>query len=143
VFKSPATARAPAREERKTCCGSWALRELKVAATMRSNYARTHHRPKIAARAEGQTRFLLVVRLRRLEDPAVLRRLTQRHRLGAEEGGHHRGKDGGLVRLQAHQERAVLRRSTFPNLSAVGGQRRVSRRQPEPLNRCIAEPLVR
>ena len=54
------------------------------------------------------------MQLRKIERPAVLRRLAQRFELCAEKSGGGGRKNRGLVRLQAFQERRVLRRQSRP-----------------------------
>jgi len=49
------------------------------------------------------------VRVRRVEEAAVLRRLAQRHRLRAAQSGYRRSENRCVVRLQALEERRVLR----------------------------------
>src|SRR3989454_9265464 len=53
---------------------------------------------------------LLVVRLRPLQAPAVLRRLAQGLRILAGQVHHRRGAEDVAVRLQAQRQQAVLRR---------------------------------
>ncbi len=78
------------------------------------NYARTSHCPKISVCSTHGTRHVLVVRLRPVQEPAVLRRLAQRHRVHTEKSGHYRGQNRRVVRVQAFEERAVLRRQPQP-----------------------------
>lgn len=51
-----------------------------------------------------------MVRLWPIEDTTVLRRIAPGDGTDADQGGHHGSPAGGLVRLQALEERAVLRR---------------------------------
>src|SRR4029077_11482741 len=73
-------------------------------------YGRTPHCPEISLRGGTRTRRLLVVPLRRIEDPAVLRRHAQRHRVYAREIHDNEGRKTMAVRLQAHPQPALLRR---------------------------------
>ena len=77
------------------------------------SYGRADHLPKGADCAEGRAGDVLVVRVWTFEQPAVLRWFTRRHGVESEEGRDYRGKNGGVVRLQAFGLNAVLRRDTF------------------------------
>ncbi len=80
-----------------------------VSWVFRHTYDRTDHLPEGTNRPESGGGDVLVVCLRAFKKPAVLRRLAQGDWSGAEEGGDNRGTDGGLVRLQAFAQCAVLR----------------------------------
>ena len=79
-----------------------------------NNYARTSHCPKISVCSKDGGRHALVVRVRPVKEPAVLRRFAQRHRFHAETGGHCRSQNRCVVRVQAFEERAILRREPQP-----------------------------
>src|SRR5690242_3958332 len=75
-----------------------------------TSHGRTPHRAEIPVRGRARARRLLVVPLRGLEEPAVLRRHSQDHRVHSGEIHDHQGREALAVRLQAHAETAVLRR---------------------------------
>ena len=85
-------------------------------------YERTCHCPKVSHRSNRQARQLLLVYVRTLQRSALLRWLAQGNDVFTHEGGHHRGEEGGVVRLQTFQERAVLRRITLENLERRRGR---------------------
>jgi len=72
------------------------------------SYERTYRFSKMSDGAKGRGRDVLVVRLRPLQKPAVLRWFAQGHDLWAEEDRDRRGKDGGVVRVQALKDVSVL-----------------------------------
>jgi hypothetical protein len=66
--------------------------------------------------AEGGTGDVLVVRVRAVTEPAVLRRIAQGNRVRPEAGGNKGSGDGGVVRVQTFGNDAVLRRDAFEAL---------------------------
>src|SRR5208283_1169870 len=64
--------------------------------------------PKGPLCEEHRARSLFLVRMRLLQEPAVLRRLPQGHGLRPGQGRARRDEDRRLVRLQAHEERGLL-----------------------------------
>jgi hypothetical protein len=75
-------------------------------------YGRTCRLSEISHRSKGRTGRVLVVRLRPIKEPAVLRRLAQRNWISAEKGANQCRENRGLVRLQAYRRHAVLRWDT-------------------------------
>src|SRR6185503_1249968 len=71
---------------------------------------RQAHPAANARRRRGRGGRLLLVRLRPLAEPALLRRLAQELALPAAARGHPGRSQGGLVCVQAHGDAAVLRR---------------------------------
>jgi hypothetical protein len=72
------------------------------------NYERTDDTSKATVCAEGGTGHLLLVRVREVEEPAVLRRFTCGNGVQPGEGGDQQGGDGGVVRMQTFGPEAVL-----------------------------------
>src|SRR6266568_9322916 len=74
-------------------------------------HSRTPHCAEVPVRGGGCSRQLLVVPLRKIQKPAVLRRFAQGHRIhpGEVHGGE--GREAVVVRLQAHPQPALLRRN--------------------------------
>src|SRR6266850_5127297 len=75
-----------------------------------TRHGRTPPRAEIPLCGGARPRRLLVVPLRGLEEPAVLRRNPQDHRIHPGEIHHHQSRETLAVRLQAHAQSAVLRR---------------------------------
>src|SRR5439155_18838 len=82
-------------------------------------YGRTPYRAEIPVRGRTRSRRLLVVPLRGLEKPAVLRRHAQGQRVRAREIRGGQGRKALAVRLQAHPQPAFLRRQPQ---EALGGR---------------------
>src|SRR5436853_6230791 len=83
-------------------------------------YGRTPYRAEIPVRGRTRSRRLLVVPLRGLEKPAVLRRHAQRQRVRAGEIRGGQGRKALAVRLQAYPQPAFLPRQPQ---DALGGRR--------------------
>src|SRR5882672_887419 len=77
----------------------------------RRENGRSSRRAEIPLRDRARPGRLLVVPLRRIEEPALVRRDAQDHRVHAGEVYRHEGREGVAVRLQAHAQPAVLRRN--------------------------------
>jgi hypothetical protein len=71
-------------------------------------YERTYRLSKISDGAKSGAWDVLVVCLRPLEEPAVLRWFAQGHDLWAEEDLDQRGQNRGVVRVQALKGVSVL-----------------------------------
>jgi len=82
---------------------------VKVAMILKSAHERTDYCPKISICSKSRAGHLLVMRVRRVEEATVLRRLAQRHRPRAAQSGYRRSENRRVVRLQALEERRVLR----------------------------------
>src|SRR5882762_10354341 len=88
------------------------------AAPKGEEYGRTSYRAEIPVRGRARSRRLLVVPLRGLEKPAVLRRHAQGQRVRAGEVRRGQGREALAVRLQAHPQPAFLRRHPQDALGA-------------------------
>src|SRR6185503_10737165 len=91
---------------------SWGGTRASATPPKEVHHGRTANRADIPVRGRAGARRLLVVPLRPVEAPAVLRRLAQDHRVQAGEVQHERAAEDLAVRLQAEREPAVLRRLT-------------------------------
>src|SRR5258705_7003415 len=64
-----------------------------------TSHGRTPRRAEISVRCRARSRGLLVVPLRGIEEPAVLRRHAQEHRVHSGEIHHREGREAVAVRL--------------------------------------------
>src|SRR6267378_1348925 len=89
-----------------------------------TSHGRTPSRAEVPLCGRARTRRLLVVPLRGLEKPAVLRRDPQDYRIHAGEIHDHQSREALAVRLQAHAQSALLRRhAQDPVAPPQGGAR--------------------
>src|SRR5882672_6137809 len=86
-----------------------------------TRHGRTPRRAEIPLRRRACARRLLVVPLRGIEEPAVLRRHAQDDRIHPCEIHRHQGRKTVAVRLQAHPQSAVLRRDPQDAVAAECG----------------------
>ena len=95
----------------------------------RFSYVTTQYRSEIPLRDGHATRLVPLVRLRRLEEPAVLRRHAQGKPVHASQGRHRGGGKIQVVRLQAHEDPTVLRRKPQRTTGLVGISDRVTNKK--------------
>src|SRR5882724_11837768 len=99
-----------------------------------TSHGRTPSRAEVPLCGRARTRRLLVVPLRGLEKPAVLRRDPQDYRIHAGEIHDHQSREALAVRLQAHAQSALLRRhAQDPVAPQRSSFRLFLRRRPAPL----------
>src|SRR5215470_18307442 len=75
-----------------------------------NTYGRSPRRAEVPVRSGARARRVLVVPLRGIEEPAVLRRHAQDHRVYPGQVHGHQGRESLAVRLQAYAQPALLRR---------------------------------
>src|SRR3569832_61899 len=86
----------------------------------RNIYGRADHCEEFPLHRAARTGRLLVVRLRQIRQPALLRRLSQGRRLFAGEIYRLVTRAAGVVRLQTERRQTVLRRLPHLTLNSCG-----------------------
>ena len=102
------------------------------------SYEQSKNRSESPLRSTRRAGHLLLVLVRRVQDPAVLRRVAQGHRLQPVEGGPHRSQDRRLVRLQTLRQQTLLRRRAQPVALAAAARRSPGRDEPTARDRPAA-----
>ena len=109
------------RELAKACGEAWLATEAGGGGMSEQTAGDRRHRAD--RRRRGRGRELLVVPLRPLQEPAVLRRLARGHRLRAAGMEGRALAPDELLHLQAHQVAAVLRRQPRRAVSGAASSR--------------------